>query len=79
LRHLARTTVIADLAGPADGLADLSGVHGVKSNGTRVDFEVDPIALDRVLTHLAGIGVRSLTSRPPTLEELFIRHYQDGA
>jgi ABC-2 type transport system ATP-binding protein len=79
LRHLARTTVIAELAGPADGLAELSGVHGVKTNGTRVDFEVDPMALDRVLTHLAGIGVRSLTSRPPTLEELFIRHYQDGA
>lgn len=79
LRHLTRTTVMAELAGPVDGLADMAGVHELRTNGRRVDFEVDPDALDGVLRMLSGIGVRSLTSRPPTLEELFIRHYQDGS
>jgi ABC-2 type transport system ATP-binding protein len=32
-----------------------------------------------VLRSLTGSGVRSLASTPPTLEELFLRHYQDDA
>ena len=36
--------------------------------------------LDGVLRQLTSVGVRSLTSQPPTLEELFLRHYEaDGA
>jgi ABC-2 type transport system ATP-binding protein len=79
LRHLTRTTVSADLAGPATGLADQPGVHLLIVNGDKVEFEVDPDALNGVLRRLTEIGVRNLTSHPPTLEELFIRHYQDGA
>lgn len=79
LRHLTRTTVVADLAGPPVGISELPGVHDVKIEGTRVDFEVDPDLLDGVLMHLAGIGVRAMSSRPPTLEELFIRHYEGGS
>jgi ABC-2 type transport system ATP-binding protein len=37
---------------------------------------VDTANLDEVLKHLSAAGVRSLTSQPPTLEELFLRHYQ---
>jgi ABC-2 type transport system ATP-binding protein len=33
--------------------------------------------LDEALRYLTGLGVRSLTSQPPTLEELFLRHYGD--
>jgi ABC-2 type transport system ATP-binding protein len=29
-----------------------------------------------VLRRLTDVGVRSLTSQPPTLEELFLRHYE---
>jgi ABC-2 type transport system ATP-binding protein len=39
---------------------------------------VDASALDEVLGRLAAIGLRSLVSQPPTLEELFMRHYQVG-
>jgi ABC-2 type transport system ATP-binding protein len=79
LRHLTRTTVVADLAGPPVGINELPGVHDVKIEGTKVEFEVDPDLLDGVLMHLAGIGVRAMSSRPPTLEELFIRHYEGGS
>ncbi|WP_327102156.1 ABC transporter ATP-binding protein [Nonomuraea glycinis] len=75
LRHLTRTSIQADLAAPADGLAALPGVHDLRAEGGRVRFDVDTAALDAVLRHLTGAGVRGLVSRPATLEELFLRHY----
>ncbi|MFI7451642.1 ATP-binding cassette domain-containing protein [Nonomuraea sp. NPDC049714] len=75
LRHLTRTSIQADLAAPADGLAALPGVHDLKAEGGRVRFDVDTAALDAVLRHLTDAGVRGLVSRPATLEELFLRHY----
>ncbi|MFI9258833.1 ATP-binding cassette domain-containing protein [Streptomyces sioyaensis] len=79
LRHLTRTSVVAELAGAPNGLANLPGVHGLELRGQRVTFQVDTDKLDAVLRSLGTSGVRSLTSTPPTLEELFLRHYQDDA
>lgn len=77
LRHLTRTSVSAELAGPPNGLADLPGVHDLDIQGLRVRLQVDADGLDGVLRQLGASGVRSLTSTPPTLEELFLRHYRD--
>ncbi|AXG82715.1 ABC transporter ATP-binding protein [Streptomyces paludis] len=111
LRHLTRTSVSAELAGPPEGLAGLPGVHDLDvrdldvrdldvrdldvrgpdvrgpdvrgpdvRGGRRVRLQVDTDKLDAVLRVLSAAGVRSLTSTPPTLEELFLRHYAaDGA
>jgi ABC-2 type transport system ATP-binding protein len=78
LRHLTRTSVTAELTGPADGLAGLAGVHALRTDGATVHFDVDDAALGAALRHLTDVGVRSLTSRPPTLEELFLQHYRTG-
>jgi ABC-2 type transport system ATP-binding protein len=75
LRHLTRTSIQADLAGPATGLDALPGVHDLQTHNGTVRFDVDTAALDAVLRRLTEAGVRSLTSQPPTLEELFLRHY----
>jgi ABC-2 type transport system ATP-binding protein len=40
-----------------------------------VSFDVDTAELDTVLRQLTEAGVHSLVSQPPTLEELFLRHY----
>jgi ABC-2 type transport system ATP-binding protein len=77
LRHLTRTSIVAETARPADGLRALPGVHDLRADGGRVHFDVDSDHLDAVLRHLTDLGVRSLTSTPPTLEELFLRHYGD--
>jgi ABC-2 type transport system ATP-binding protein len=74
LRHLTRTSVDARTTRPA-GLAGLPGVHDLVTDGLRVRCEVDHGALDEVLGRLHQAGVRTLTCRPPTLEELFLRHY----
>ncbi|SNS54176.1 ABC-2 type transport system ATP-binding protein [Geodermatophilus pulveris] len=75
LRHLTRTSMVVETARPVSGLAGLPGVHDLSVDGGRVRLDVDGDALDAVVRHLAGAGVRSLTSTPPTLEELFLRHY----
>jgi ABC-2 type transport system ATP-binding protein len=74
MRHLRRELVDAELAGPVrlDGVA---GVHDLAADGNHVRCQVDPAALNDVLGRLTAVGVRSLECRPPTLEELFLRHY----
>ncbi|TNC28481.1 ABC transporter ATP-binding protein [Amycolatopsis alkalitolerans] len=79
LRHLTRTSITAELAGHPNGLSNLPDVHDLKVEGNRVRFDVETHSLDKVLRQLTEVGVRSLTSQPPTLEELFLRHYKTEA
>ncbi|MFC7535566.1 ATP-binding cassette domain-containing protein [Actinoplanes sp. GCM10030250] len=75
LRHLTRTSIRAELTGPVNGLASLTGVHELTGDDGRVAFDVDADALEPALRALVAAGVRSLVSQPPSLEELFLRHY----
>jgi ABC-2 type transport system ATP-binding protein len=75
LRHLTRTSVTAELAGDPADLSTLPGVHDLDIEGRRVRLQVDTDKLNPVLRSLTDTGVRSLTSTPPTLEQLFLRHY----
>ena len=77
LRHLTRTTISVSTDRPVTGLEEHPGVHDVAREDGRVSFDVDGDELGAVLRHLTEFGVRSLTSNPPTLEELFLRHYGD--
>ena len=80
MRHLTRTTIDAQLSGPftVDGLP---GVHDAVidsvDGGFRLRCEVDNAALNDILSRLSATGVRTLICRPPTLEELFLRHYSE--
>jgi ABC-2 type transport system ATP-binding protein len=75
LRHLTRTTVVAETAQPATGLQALPGVADLETIDGRVRFDVDSDHLDGAIAHLSSLGIRSLVSHPPTLEELFLREY----
>jgi ABC-2 type transport system ATP-binding protein len=77
LRHLTRTSIAAETARPVPELASMAGVHDLRTNGTQLRCEVDTAELEPFLRRLTDAGVRSLTSQPPTLEELFLRHYGD--
>jgi ABC-2 type transport system ATP-binding protein len=77
LRHLTRTTVSVETERPITGLQSLPGVYDARLDSTHATFEVDTANLDAVLRHLVQFRVRTLTSTPPTLEELFLRHYGD--
>ncbi|MFC4112777.1 ABC transporter ATP-binding protein [Nonomuraea zeae] len=78
LRHLTRTSITAELAGPVPRLAESAGVHDLWTQGNQLRCQVDGDALDALLRELVAVGVRSLVSRPPTLEEMFLRHYEDN-
>ncbi|SCE90118.1 ABC-2 type transport system ATP-binding protein [Micromonospora saelicesensis] len=77
LRHLTRTAVTVETARPVSGLDVLPGVHDVHEVDGRTHLEVEPAHLDELLGQLIRFGVRALTSTPPTLEQLFLRHYGD--
>jgi ABC-2 type transport system ATP-binding protein len=80
MRHLTRTSVDAELGRPIT-LDGLPGVHDAavepSGDGFRLRCEVDNAALNDVLSRLSAAGVRTLICRPPTLEELFLRHYSE--
>ena len=78
LRHLTRTTVRAETVRPPDALAGMPGVHDLAVDGTRAAFEVDTAQLDTVLGVLRDARIRTLSATPPTLEELFLRHYGEA-
>jgi ABC-2 type transport system ATP-binding protein len=75
LRHLTRTTVVVDTVRPVGSLAGWAGVHDARVRDGHAEFSVDPGELNHVLERLVDRGVRAMTTAPPTLEELFLRHY----
>lgn len=77
LRHLTRTSITVVTDEPLLEIGDLPGVFDAEIDGTTATFDVDAAALDRVLGRILEHGVRSVTASPPTLEELFLRHYED--
>jgi ABC-2 type transport system ATP-binding protein len=76
LRHLHRSRVVAEVVGEVPDLALLHGVSDVHVDGRTVSCSVEPDAMTDVLGALTAAGVRSLTSAPPTLEELFLDAYR---
>jgi ABC-2 type transport system ATP-binding protein len=79
LRHLTRTSIQAELVSASNGIAQLPGVHGLEIDGNKVRCEVDTALLEGLMKQLAASGIKSLVAQPPTLEELFLRHYEDDA
>ena len=78
LRHLTRIEVSFS-TGPTDAqLASIPSVDDLESTGGRVRFTVDDARLPAVLPVLGALGVRGLVVAPPSLEELFLRHYGDA-
>jgi ABC-2 type transport system ATP-binding protein len=77
LRSMTRTSITAELAGSVDGIAALPGIHGLEIDGSTVHFHVDTAHIDDAVRRLGELHVRSLVSHPPTLEEMFLRHYGD--
>jgi ABC-2 type transport system ATP-binding protein len=87
LRHLTRTSITAEVDSLPPGLQDDPTVHDLvvepgaaPGDPVRLTFDVESDHLGSALETLVPCGVRSLRSEPPTLEELFVRHYTgDGS
>jgi ABC-2 type transport system ATP-binding protein len=76
MRHLHRSKVTAQVSGSPPDLTRIPGVHDAAVDGRTVACSVDPEALPAVLEALTAAGVVTLTSTPPSLEELFLDAYR---
>ncbi|QPS71566.1 ABC transporter ATP-binding protein [Lactococcus garvieae] len=76
LRHLTRDTFKVETIQTAEGLRELEGIHDLQMNGNKAIFQVDSDKTDVILKTLLQYGVKKLESTPPTLEELFMHHYE---
>ena len=74
LRGLAALHVIAQLDGPAPDVSGFAGVSNVVLDGTTIECDVTG-SMEPLLRRLAAVGVRHMTTREPSLEELFIARY----
>jgi ABC-2 type transport system ATP-binding protein len=77
LRHLTSTSFTVVTDAPESDFASLPGVAHVRRDGDALRFDVETDAVERVIATLASSPVRALTVTPPSLEELFLRHYGD--
>ncbi|GAA4170032.1 ABC transporter ATP-binding protein [Gryllotalpicola koreensis] len=78
LRHLTRTSFSFERDGLTDArLRALPGVHDLAEASGRVSFTVDSDQVAGILPELGALGVQGLQVAPPSLEELFLRHYGD--
>ncbi|WP_181275003.1 ABC transporter ATP-binding protein [Brevibacterium oceani] len=75
LRHLSRTTITVGLEHDVPALSEMSGVHDLVREGSRLHFSADTAQLPRIMRALGEHDVESLTATPPTLEQLLLRHY----
>ena len=75
MRHLQRLTISAETEHELHGIDDVPGLHDVSYDGTHLHCTVSPEHLGELLSHLTAAGIRTLESRPPTLEQLFLEHY----
>ena len=75
MRHLSRTSIKAEMIGDPGDLTRIKGVEDVSVDGNTLRAQVDSESLGELIRVLGAAGVRSLVSKPPTLEELFLRHY----
>src|SRR5690242_6423150 len=76
MRHLHRSKVRAEVVNAVPELAGIAGVHDLTVAGHFVSCTVEPDSVQAVLAALTTAGVRTLTSTPPTLEELFLDAYR---
>lgn len=75
LRHLTRTSV-SFTAGDGS-VPTIRGAHDVEVESGRIRLSLDSDQVTAALPELARLGVEGLRIEPPSLEELFLRHYGD--
>jgi ABC-2 type transport system ATP-binding protein len=80
LRHLTRYNMQVSAKETIEGLDGMPGVYDVTKESNGLRFLVDTAKMGDVISHVNKFGIIKLESTPPSLEELFMRHYKkEGA
>jgi ABC-2 type transport system ATP-binding protein len=75
LRTMTTSQLVAHVPIPID-MSPIIGVSDVVQQGETLRCRVTSAAMPHVLTLLGAVGVTQITIHPPTLEEIFMSHYQ---
>lgn len=76
LRHLTRTSLLVETKQPIPALGKVNGVRDIVMKDQALSFQVDTGELDNVMKYISQFGIVKLESAPPTLEDLFMSHYE---
>ncbi len=76
LQHLTGTIIQVETKRPIMNLKELEGVSGVKGENGLMTFQAELENLDAIMRYISDFGILRMESSPPTLEDLFIRHYE---
>ena len=79
LRHLTRYHMDIVTKRDPEGLERVKGIHNISLAQNNISFEVDTEELDTVIRYICQFGIQKMESAPPSLEELFMRHYDTTA
>lgn len=77
LRHLTSSTITLETETDVSKLSNVEGVFDFKQHLNQATFSADNKQLSHILNEAAKLGVKKFESTPPTLEELFMRHYEN--
>lgn len=77
LRHLTRSTVTATVRKDPSHLRANREVHDLHVDGPRITFVIDDAVVGPILSTLSALDVVNVRISPPSLEEMFLRHYGD--
>lgn len=75
MRHLTRTKVMVSTREAIDGMERIKGIHDIVQNDNTLEFQADSEEIGKIISHLSTFKILKLECAPPTLEDLFIRHY----
>ena len=76
LRHLMRYNISATTERTVEGLEDMPGVHDLAKTPTGISLSADTDKMGDIISHISTFGIKKMESVPPSLEELFMQHYQ---
>lgn len=76
LRHLTQTIFTVDTEKEVEGLEKIVGISDLIKEGNHLSFQVENDKISEVMSYLVSFGIKNIQSTPPTLEELFMRHYE---
>ncbi|MGO1492896.1 MAG: ATP-binding cassette domain-containing protein [Ruoffia tabacinasalis] len=78
LRHLTRSKLTIQTEMPVPGLAQLEGIHDlVEMDDNHYQMQIESQRLNAIMQHLSDFNLVKLESQSPTLEDLFLHHYEN--
>nr|WP_303861866.1 ABC transporter ATP-binding protein [Alkalibaculum bacchi] len=76
MRHLTRTKVTVSTRKTLDGIENIKGIHNIAQSSNHLEFQADTEEIGKIISYLSTFEILKLECSPPTLEDLFMRHYE---